>query len=103
MQPIYETFLSEAVATGRIQAQGFFTNPMRRKAWSECDWLGDRMQLIDPKKELEASRMKIELGLSTRQRESAEIMGTDFEDNFEQLKHEFDLLNQLKEEREIVV
>lgn len=32
-KPIYEIWLSEAVALGRIQAPGFFSDPLIRAAW----------------------------------------------------------------------
>ena len=88
LQPVYETWLVEAISQGRINAPGFFDDPLIRNAYEKCDWHGTRMSLLDSKKELEATKMKIELGLSTRQREAAEIMGADFDSNVEQLRYE---------------
>ena len=92
LQPVYETWLVEAISQGRINAPGFFEDPLIRKGFEECDWQGTRMSLLDSKKELEASKLKIELGLSTRQKEAAEIMGADFDSNVEQLKYESEVL-----------
>ena len=98
LRPIYEIWLSEAILQGRISATGYFDDPLIRAAWESADWHGTRMSLLDSKKELEATKMKIEMGLSTRQRESAEIMGTDFIENIEELEYENTLLNKSEEE-----
>src|SRR5699024_4820840 len=39
-QPIYEEWLAEAVAKGRINAPGFFSDPAIRAAWSGAEWYG---------------------------------------------------------------
>lgn len=39
-QPIYEIWLAEAVARGRIQAPGFFVDPLVREAWCGTRWIG---------------------------------------------------------------
>ena len=40
-QPVYEEWLAEAVAKGRIKAPGFFSDPAVRAAWSGAEWHGD--------------------------------------------------------------
>lgn len=39
-QPIYEEWLSEAVAKGRVIAPEFFEDPIIRKAYSGAEWNG---------------------------------------------------------------
>lgn len=39
-RPVYEVWLSEAVAIGRIKAPGFFDDPLGRKAYLESIWIG---------------------------------------------------------------
>lgn len=39
-QPIYEEFLAEGIAKGRIYAPGFFADPMARKAYCGAEWNG---------------------------------------------------------------
>ena len=90
--PIYENFLIEAVALGRIDAPGFFDDPVRRRQWSAADWRTETSHLLDPTKELQASQMKINLGLSTYEKEAAELCGTDYFENAEALKLERELL-----------
>ncbi len=54
-QPIYEQWLSEAVANGRIEAPGFFDDPAIRQAWCGCMWMGASMGHVDPLKEVKAA------------------------------------------------
>lgn len=39
-QPVYELFLAEEIAAGRISAPGFFNNPAIRAAYCGADWVG---------------------------------------------------------------
>ena len=88
-QPVYETWLMEAVANGRVIAPGFLSgDPMIRAAYCGCDWIGPARGMIDENKEMDASKKKIELGLSTIQRESAELTGSNWLQNHNQHKTE---------------
>lgn len=62
-QPVYEAWLSEEIAAGRISAPGW-SDPTLRAAWLQCDWNGPEMVDIDPEKSVNASRLAIEAGLS---------------------------------------
>lgn len=83
-QPIYEEWLSEAVLKGRIKAPGFFANPMIKYAYSWVDWTGPSQGQLDPVKEVMAAKLRVENGFSTRQKETAELTGGDFELNHRQ-------------------
>lgn len=91
-QPIYEVWLMEAVATGRIEAPGFFDDPLIRKAWCNADWFGPTMSILDPVKDMNGSTLRVENGVSTREREAAEMTGTDLEENIVQLAFEKQLM-----------
>ncbi len=52
--PIYEIWMYEAVARGRIIAPGFFDNPLARKAYLGCLWIGPSQGMLDPTKEISA-------------------------------------------------
>ena len=84
-QPVYENFLAEAVALGRIDAPKFFDDPVLRREWCKANWHNETSHLLDPTKEVQASLLKIQSGLSTYSKESAEICGTDYEENLRQL------------------
>jgi len=93
-QPIYEEWLSEAVAIGRVKAPGFFNDPIFRRAWSNAEWNGPTPGQIDPLKEILAAEKRVELGASTRERETIEITGGDFDRNIKQLSREVKLMKE---------
>lgn len=86
--PIYEAVIAEAVATGRLEAPGFFDDAMIRKAWCGVDWIGTNMGIIDPKKEVEAAIKRIATNISTEEREAAEFNGSDWAENIVQRRKE---------------
>ena len=83
-QPIYEEWLYEAVLKGRVQAPGFLDDPMIRYAYSWADWTGPSQGQLDPVKEVTAAALRVENGFNTRQRETAELTGGDWELNHRQ-------------------
>ena len=83
-QPIYEEWLTEAVAKGRIYAPGFFEDPIIKAAYCKAEWHGPSQGQIDPLREVRAAGMRIDLGISTSEREAAEMTGTDFNANHRQ-------------------
>lgn len=91
-QPIYEEWLCEAVAKGRISAPGFFTDPMVRKAYSSSQWNGPSQGQIDPLKEVKAAKERVDGGFSTRTKETMELTGEDFSKNVRQLSREKELM-----------
>jgi Bacteriophage capsid protein len=96
-QPIYEEWLAEAVAKGRIKAPGFFSDPLRHKAYCKAAWNGPARGLLNPVQEVNAAVLKVENGFSTRSTETMEMMGGDFYSNCEQLKNEENALREVKE------
>jgi len=78
-QPIYEEFLTEAVARGYVEAPGFFDDPLARWAYSRAEWHGPSQGQLDPLKEAKAAKVRVDEGFSTRARETAELTGGDFE------------------------
>jgi len=93
-QPVYELWLSEAIARGRITAPGYFNDPLIAKAWSRAEWHGPAPGQIDPTKEVQAAKIRVENGFSTRERETIELTGGDFDRNIEQLRRENKLMGQ---------
>ena len=97
-QPVYEQWLSEAVATGRIDAPGFFDDPAVRQAWCGCVWMGASMGHVDPLKEVNAAAMRIANNISTQEQEAAEYNGNDWSANVRQRRKEIMTLKDLAEE-----
>ena len=96
-QPVYEEWLSEAIAKGRIYAPGFFSNPIIRKAYCSAEWNGPTQGQLDPLKEVNASIKKVENGFSTRSRETQELSGGDFDIYIRQRKEEEKLMKEVRD------
>lgn len=99
-QPIYEQWLAEAVAKGRISAPGFFNDPLIRKAYCGAEWNGPTQGQIDPLKEVKAAKERVIEGFSTRAKETQELVGGDFERNMKQRKREEKLLQEVNKTNE---
>lgn len=83
-QPIYEEWFAEAVSRGRIPAPGFFSDPLVRRAYTQAEWHGPSQGQIDPLKEANAAKIRVEEGFSTREQETVGLNGGDFEVNHRQ-------------------
>lgn len=94
-QPVYEMWLMEAIAKGRIRAPGFFLDPSIREAWCKCAWNGPSQGMLDPLKEVNAATKRVRLGISTREIETMEMSGGSFDDNAEQLKRESEKMGEI--------
>lgn len=101
-QPVYEAWLSEAVAAGRIEAPGFFDDPAVRKAWCRCQWIGASMGHIDPRKEAEAAGMRVSMNMTTEEQEAAEYNGNDWNANIRQRRKELSALAEFAQKRTTV-
>lgn len=93
-QPVYEAWLTEAIVIGRVRAPGFFDDPIKRAAWCNSEWFGPVMGVLDPVKEAQSAQLRILFGLSTREKEAAEMTGTSWDENVERLAIENSRLNQ---------
>lgn len=91
-QPVYENWLAEAVAFGRVKAPGFFNDPMTRAAYCGTIWIGDAPGQIDPVKEVNAAEKRLSLGISTLDEETVMLTGGDFEKNFPRIRKERGML-----------
>jgi lambda family phage portal protein len=87
-QPIYEIWLYEAIASGRIAAPGFFAEALTWKAYCNSLWVGDSPGYVDPQKDVAAAKERLDAKLSTLDEETALITGGDFEANIRQLAKE---------------
>lgn len=77
---IYEAWLGEEIAAGRILAPGFL-DPILKQAWLSCQWIGSRMPDIDPGKTAKASKDNLEMNLTTPEREARNLNGSSAKDN----------------------
>ena len=61
-------------------------------AYCKAQWNGPAQGMIDPGKEVDAAEKRINVGISTRQQETIEMTGGDFEANVAQLARENQLM-----------
>jgi lambda family phage portal protein len=87
-RPIYEVWMAEAVARGRIYAPGFFTNPAIRAAYLRSEWLGPSQGQLDPVKEITAEILANGEGYSTHEQSTIKLNGGQWDANVEQLQRE---------------
>lgn len=84
-QTVYEAWLTEAIASGRINAPGFIGgDPAIRAAFLGSEWTGPAPGQIDPLKEIQAAKERVDLGVSTLSRETAALTGEDWEKTHQQ-------------------
>lgn len=88
-KPVYEAWLVEAVAIGRIKAPGFFLDPLVRRAYSGSEWTGPSQGQLDPGKEIAAEAQAVAHGFSTHQQSTARLNGGDWRKNVETLAREY--------------
>ena len=91
-KPIYERWLTEAIARGRILAPGFFTDPIIHAAYLGSKWIGPSQGMLDPTKEISAEIMAISKGFSTHEQSTIKLNGGQWHDNVTQLAIEEQLL-----------
>lgn len=89
--PIYEMWLEEAIARGLVDDPGYRDN---RTAVCACSWIGPGRGWVDPVKEADAARIRMDSSLSTLERECAE-QGLDWEEVLEQRAREQALAEEL--------
>ncbi|UNV89526.1 MULTISPECIES: phage portal protein [unclassified Comamonas] len=84
LRPIYELWLEEAVNAGVIDAPGFYAN---RYAYTRCRFVFGGKGWVDPVKEVQAAKLRLEIGVSTLEQECAE-QGLDWEEVLHQQRLE---------------
>jgi len=78
-RPGFLLWLDEAVAIGRLKLPSY-GDPVKRRAYAKGLFVGDARGAIDEVKEIDAAMKRIELGVSNRHIETANLMGLDWED-----------------------
>lgn len=78
--PVYELFMDEAVALGRIYAPGYLDgDPLIRAAWLGSEWVGQARGDMNELQQVNAAAKRVEAGFSSRSRETAALHGGDWE------------------------
>lgn len=92
-RPLYEIWMSEAVARGRIYAPGFFNNPAIHAAYLGSEWLGPSQGQLDPVKEITAEILACSEGFSTHEQSTIRLNGGQWDSNVERLQRENEKLD----------
>jgi lambda family phage portal protein len=95
-QPVYEAVITEAVALGRLDAPGFFSDPLIKAAWLQTTWIGDAPYHLDPKKEADAAVVRMNNFLTTHGEETAAMPqgGSDWEAKIPEIIREQSILKE---------
>jgi lambda family phage portal protein len=88
LAPIYAEWLAEMVAGGRIEAPGFFDDVEIQRAYCEAKWYGPVAPQIDPVKEANAIKTRLDTLVTTLAEETENLNGGDWEKNLNQRKRE---------------
>ncbi len=97
-RPIYEIWMYEAVASGRLYAPGFFDDHLIRRAYLGSQWIGPAPGHLDPLKEMAAAEKRVKaLRISTRRREALEYSGDDYNDLKTQIRKEEEFERELEQ------
>lgn len=92
-QVIFERFMWEAVAIGKIPAPGFFVNDSIRQAYLSAEWYGPGIGEIDELKAVFAARERINEALSSRSEEAAKL-GKNFDSVSSKLARDQEILEE---------
>nr|DAM37299.1 MAG TPA: portal protein [Caudoviricetes sp.] len=87
-RPIYAVWLSEAAALGRVNAPGFFSDPLVRAAYLGSEWIGPSQGQLDPVKEITAEILACSEGFSTHEQSTIKLNGGQWASNVDQLARE---------------
>ncbi len=71
--------MEEAVASGRLNRPGFFSDPIVRRAYCGAEWIGPQRASLNPKQESEADANDVENGFKTIEQVCIERTGGEFE------------------------
>lgn len=89
LQPVYESVLEEAFLKGELGDIDFYE---RRHLWTATRWVAQGWPWVDPMKEVQASALAIEKGLTTGSREAA-LQGRDYYDTIDERFRELQYIN----------
>lgn len=101
-QPIYEAWLAEAVARGRIKAPGFFDDNLTRAAWCGSRWDGPAQTQLDPLKEAKSNALLVQHGWKTNEQITREYYGGNWEENMAALAAEYELQRKLFPQEQLI-
>jgi capsid protein len=91
LNPVYEMWLAEELAAGRVRAPGW-NDPRLRAAWLHNHWWGAPLPIIDPVKAMRADRGYAEMGAHHLDEVTRNLNGGNGEINRAKLAKQYDEL-----------
>ena len=91
-KPVWNWFITDCVRKKIIDAPGFFESELKRRAYLNCDWVGDSCIQLDPSKESKGAKELYDLGIVSKKHLTQMLTGKSYED----------VVNQLKKEKQMV-
>ncbi len=91
LDPVYQMWMSEEIAAGRIKAPGW-SDPRLRQAWLNNNWIGPPMPNIDPIRTAKADQTYVEMGATDLDRVARNHNGSSGKANRAKLKRQYDEL-----------
>lgn len=82
--PVYEAWMYESVALGRISAPGFMRDPAIRAAYLGSEWIGPSKPVLDLSKEASGRALMEDRGWNTAAQNTIELTGGDWDRNHRQ-------------------
>jgi len=90
-RPFFESWLEIKIATGEIDAPGFFLDPVTRNAWLAHEWQGPTRGHIDPTKMATFIEICKRMGICSNERAMSILFGADVSDEVQRLASETEL------------
>lgn len=81
---IWNRFLADLAASGRVKMPGFFEDHLARAAYCRHQWSGPVPGHLNPLQEANAAKVRMETGMTHLEGESAEYNGSSWEENHAQ-------------------
>jgi len=100
-QPVYEEFVIQSALNQQIDVPGLISACFdtarwkERSAWLSCSWTGLNRPAVDPLKEVDASYLALDAGLSTYDIECRRISGLSFRQVMQRRKREEDFMQKI--------
>jgi len=92
-KPFYNIFLELEILKGKIQANGYFNSIVDKdvillQAYQNSRFIGSKVPHVDPLKEVNAEKAKVEAGFQTNEKATENLNGGDYAANQDKLREE---------------
>lgn len=85
---VWDWFIESCIEKELLSAPGFFEDPIKRLAYTSCEWVGDSALQLDPVKEAAGAGKLHELGVISKKTLTQLLTGQNYENVVEQRKKE---------------